>query len=81
MRDLEEAVGQYMLYRTLLADLDPDRVLLLAVPRRVHDGILSERIGQAIVAALRLPYLVFDEGLERVHRWINFSVTERSSDA
>src|SRR4051812_27830783 len=49
VRDLQEAVGQYDVYRAVLAETDPDRLPYLAVPNRVYEGLLSERFGQIIV--------------------------------
>jgi len=69
VRDLEEAVGQFEVYRIILAEREPDRVLYMAVPGRVADGILTEPFGQLIVARLQIPLLVFDEEQERVLRW------------
>ena len=43
--DLQEAIGQYVLYRSVLSRQQPDRPLFLAVPRKVYDGILSEPLG------------------------------------
>src|SRR5207248_3959254 len=59
VRDLQEAVGQYEIYRAILAETEPERRLYLAVPRRVHEGLLSERFGQLIVARLSLRLLIF----------------------
>lgn len=42
VRSLQEAIGQYELYRAVLKEVEPDRPLLLAVPRHVYNGILSE---------------------------------------
>ena len=70
VRDLQEAVGQYDVYRTVLAENEPDRVAYLAVPLRVFEGLLSERFGQLIVTRLHLRLLVFDEQAEKVVRWI-----------
>lgn len=70
VRDLQEAVGQYDIYRALLAETEPGRTLFLAVPRRVHDGLLSERFGQLIVGQLQLRILVFDDRTGRVVTWI-----------
>jgi XisH protein len=67
---LEEAVGQYEIYRTILAENEPDRYLYLAVPYSFFEGLLSERFGQFIITQLRLRLLVFDEDQERVVRWI-----------
>ncbi len=68
--DLQQAVGQYEMYRALLWESEPERLPYLAVPRRVHEGLLSERFGQMIVARLRLRVLVFDEHTERILQWI-----------
>jgi hypothetical protein len=70
VRDLEEAVGQYQVYRALLSETEPDRVPYLAVPRRVHEELLSDRFGQLIVTRLELRLLVFDETSERIVQWI-----------
>ncbi len=35
INDLEKALGQYTLYHDLLAELEPNRVLYLAVPQEV----------------------------------------------
>jgi len=70
VRDLQEAVGQYDVYRTVLAETEPARVLYLAVPRRVRDSLLTEPFGQLIVSRLRLRLLVFDEQEQRVVQWI-----------
>src|SRR5262245_22530288 len=50
VRDLQEAVGQYDVYRAVLAEMEPGRVPYLALPRRVHEGLLSERFGRVVVA-------------------------------
>lgn len=70
VRDLEEAVGQYAVYRSVMAQVDPDRVLYLAVPRRTFEGIFAERIGQAVLASEALRIVVFDESNEKVVRWL-----------
>lgn len=71
VRDLQEAVGQFDIYRAILAETDPDRLLHLAVPRRVHETLLVEPFGQLIVTRLNLRLLVFDEQEEKVVKWIS----------
>lgn len=73
MRDLEDVVGQYDVYRTVLAATEPERKLYLAVPRRVNEGLLSEQFGQLVVTSLRLRLVVFDEDREAPLRWIEQS--------
>jgi hypothetical protein len=71
VRDLEEAVGQYEIYRTVLYDQEPERTLYLAVPGRVREDILAEPFGQLIIKQLKLLLLVFSERDRRVTEWIN----------
>lgn len=71
VRDLQEAVGQYDIYRAILAENNSDRLLYLAVPLRVYEGLLTERFGQLIVRSLNLRVLVFDHQKESVVQWIN----------
>ena len=71
VRDLQEAVGQFVVYRALLSQTDPERVLFLGVPTRVYDSVLSEPLGQLVSAEVRLRVLVFDAQGQKVVRWIN----------
>jgi virulence-associated protein VapD len=71
VRDLEEAVGQYEIYRTVLARSEPDRLLYLAVPRYTFETVLAEQFGQLILSELHLRLLVFNDQQERVIQWIN----------
>jgi XisH protein len=75
VRSLQEAIGQYEVYRALLAEMEPGRVPYLAVPQRVQEEVLSDRFGQLIVTRLELRLLVFDESKERILQWIEPSAT------
>lgn len=70
MNDLEDAVGQYEIYRSVLQEVEPDRRLYLAVPQRVYEGLLTERFGQLILSTLHLQVIIFDPRHERIIRWI-----------
>jgi hypothetical protein len=71
VRDLQEAVGQFVVYRALLSQAEPERTLFLAVSTRVYDSLLSEPLGQLVAAEVRLRILVFDVQQQKVVRWIN----------
>ena len=70
INDLEEAVGQYNLYRDILSEIEPDRTLYLAVPERAYKGILSEPLGKLILTRQQLQIIVFRESEERIIQWI-----------
>jgi XisH protein len=75
VRDLQEAVGQYEIYRAILEQTEPERQLYLAVPREAYESLLSERFGQLIVTKLELRLIVFDEEQKEVIQWIESSNT------
>ncbi|MGC8644402.1 MAG: element excision factor XisH family protein [Isosphaeraceae bacterium] len=78
VRDLEEAVGQYEVYRAILAEMEPERQLFLAAPLRIHETFFEEKFGQFILSRLQLAVLVFDETQQRVVKWINSTDTGAS---
>jgi hypothetical protein len=69
MYNLESALGQYVLYRTVLGVSEPDRTLYLAVRPVVADGILDEPIGRLMVEQERIKVVVFDSTARRIVRW------------
>jgi hypothetical protein len=70
VRSLEEAVGQYEIYRLLLAATDAGRVLYMAVSIGTYRGVLADQFGQLVVSGLNLRLVVFDEQQERIVQWI-----------
>ena len=70
IEDLEKAIGQHNLYRDVLDELEPDRILFLAIPWRAYDGIFSEKIGRLVLRKQRINLMVFDELQERISEWI-----------
>jgi XisH protein len=80
IRDLEEAVGQYDIYRAILRVRQPDRQLYMAVTLPVYDGVLSDRFGRFIIAELGVRLMVFDPDRRRVVQWNESSDIAGSSD-
>ncbi len=69
MHDLELALGQFLLYRSVLEEQEPDRVLFLAVPNEPAE-VLDEPVGQLLIAKHLIQVLVFDPQKEEILRWI-----------
>ncbi len=67
--DLEQALGQFVLYRGLLRRSDPGRQLLLAVPRAIHESLLTSELGRVAWEEVGLTMLVFDPASEVILRW------------
>lgn len=69
--DLENALGQYILYRDTLERLEPERVLYLAIREEVYTDFFKEEIAQMVVENNQLKLIIFDVEKEEVVRWIN----------
>ena len=70
VHDLEVALGQFVLYRGLLTELEPERRLYLAIPRYAYDQVFSDDFGQAVIRQHQLRLIVFGEDGQEILQWI-----------
>ncbi len=70
IKDLRDALGQYILYHDILKYTEPDRTLYLAVRRAVSEGIFDEPVGRLLIENGRVRIIVFDPRREEIVRWI-----------
>lgn len=70
MSDLEKAIGQYIVYHDVLAQVEPDRKLYLAVPEEVATGLFEEPIGELLLRNNRVCLVVFEPNTEAIVKWI-----------
>ncbi|AFY39940.1 XisH protein [[Leptolyngbya] sp. PCC 7376] len=70
MKDLEEAVGQFVLYERLLKRYEPDRKLYLAVSDDVQQSIFEEEAGQVLLEDQIIRLVTFNINQEAITRWI-----------
>jgi len=68
--DLENALGQYILYYDILTRLEPDRRLYLAIREQTYSELFTEPIGKILLENQRLYLLVFDSERELILQWI-----------
>jgi XisH protein len=68
--DLEQALGQYLLYEDLMRTQYADRLLYLAVRDTVYESFFQEEIVQIVLESRRLKLLIFDEIEEVIIQWI-----------
>ena len=47
--DLQQALGQFLMYKSVLRQVEPERELYLAVSEEVRDAILSEELGELML--------------------------------
>lgn len=68
--DLQQAVGQFVMYEAVLARIEPGRELYLAVPDEVLDTVLADDIGALMVEQTLTRVVSFSPRTEEVVRWI-----------
>ena len=70
IQDLRNALGQFILYNDILARLEPDRDLYLAVDRDVFEDLFEDPIGQLLLDNGRIRLLVFNPQEEEIEKWL-----------
>jgi hypothetical protein len=70
MNDLENAVGQYIVYREVMKQTEPQRTLYLAVRRETYQEVFEESVGKLLLDNQHIRILVFDEDAEVIVKWI-----------
>ncbi|NEO53746.1 MAG: fatty-acid synthase [Okeania sp. SIO3B5] len=70
INDLENAVGQYIVYHDVLKKTNPERILYLAVDEEAYEGIFSEPIGKLMLENQRLNLVAFHKLEEVIIEWI-----------
>jgi hypothetical protein len=70
VRDLEDAVGQFVLYEHALRREDPDRSLYLAVSESTWQLVFKDALGEILIEDHVLRVVTFDPTKQEIVRWI-----------
>ncbi len=70
VQDLRNALGQFVLYRHVLEEKEPERELFLAVRESVFVEVFQEPIGDILIRKGEVRLVVFDRAKEEILRWI-----------
>ncbi|MFN8905311.1 MAG: XisH family protein [Pseudanabaena sp.] len=70
VNDLEQAIGQYSLYRILLNQIDPERDLYLAISEATYNDIFDEPIGKLAIAEIPLKLVIVNLSTKEITQWI-----------
>lgn len=65
------AVGQFINYRTMLDQQEPDRILYLAVPLDTYDTFFQQPFTQAVISQNHLRIVVYNPAKEEIVLWID----------
>ncbi len=71
IQDLENALGQYILYHNVLSRIEPDRILYLAIREAVFCKLFEQEIGQILLENKVLKLLTFNPETEEIAKWID----------
>src|SRR5262245_35609629 len=77
-QDLQKALGQYALYDIILQELDPERLLYLAVSKSAFDENFDDQLGRLLRSKQRLNFIVFSIEERRIVQWIRAQDTVTS---
>jgi len=71
VKDLEQALGQYVLYRQILNEIGAiERILYLAVSRPTFNSVFTIELGQVLLKNQIIRLIVFDDECEAIALWI-----------
>lgn len=70
VKDLEQALGQYVLYRQILHEMGIERNLYLAVSQSTFNSVFAIELGQVLLKNQVIKLVVFDDKSEAIVQWI-----------
>ena len=70
VKDLEQALGQYILYRQVLNEMGIDRSLYLAITQPIFNSVFTIELGQVLLKNQIIKLIVFDDKSEAIVQWI-----------
>ncbi len=70
IKDLEQALGQYIMYSQVLERQKPNWLLYLAISDSVFFDFFSEELPQLIMELNNLKVIVFDPDIVEIVKWI-----------
>jgi hypothetical protein len=74
LTDLQEALGQFILYQQFLAELEPDRLMVLSIPESAS-LFFKRRIAHRLFEVQQLRVMVVDIQQEVITEWLPKPIT------
>ena len=70
VRDLEQALGQYVLYQHVFDIIESECDLYLAISTKIYENLFQKEIGKILLTKQTLRLLVFNVKDEVITQWI-----------
>ncbi|QTA81858.1 XisH protein domain-conaining protein [Desulfonema limicola] len=67
--EFHTALGQFISYRNILEETEPDRILYMAVPADIYDSFFRSRFGQMAVRKNQIRMIVYNAQKEEIESW------------
>ncbi|MEG3897544.1 MULTISPECIES: XisH family protein [unclassified Microcoleus] len=71
LADFHTALGQFLNYRLVLEELDPERTLYLAVPLASYESFFQRELPKASVKRHQVKIIVYNPVREEIVQWID----------
>ena len=71
IKDLENALGQYILYQEILRSTDTEITLYLAIREETYNDLFTEPIGQLLLKNQPIKLITFNPDAKELVQWIN----------
>lgn len=71
LEDFHLAVGQFLNYRVVLAQLEPERKLFLAVPLDTYQEFFHDGLAPLSIEAYALTLIIYNPDTQEVMQWIS----------
>jgi XisH protein len=68
--DLQQAVGQYAVYCSVMRRVEPARKLYLAVSKDIYNGVFESPMGELVRSDLGIHMIVVDLANEEIVSWV-----------
>ncbi|KOR32880.1 fatty-acid oxidation protein subunit alpha [Achromatium sp. WMS3] len=69
--EFHAALGQFTNYRYVLEEIDPDRILYMAVPTHIYDSFFQSQFGQMVVRKSGIKIIAYNSEEEEIEKWID----------
>jgi hypothetical protein len=75
--EFHSALGQYLNYEQALEDIEPDRILYLAVPIETYNDFFQLPFIQTSLNRHSINLIIYDPIKEEIKQWISFKNTDK----
>lgn len=69
INDFHEAMGQAWNYKVVLEEIEPNRILYLAIPEDIYEDFFTRRLAKMSVTRMQLNLLIFNPIRKEIITW------------